>query len=109
MSSAKERQAICRAKINEDPELYKAHLEKDRMQKLLELENKKAKMTNLEREEFLLKEGIRKRKLRAEKKPTLDVGECSTCTPYRRSQSLGKAMKQVHTSLRNPLESKDVL
>ena len=77
MSSAKERQAKRRAKIREDPELYKAHLEKDRKRKLLELRNKKAKMTNDEREEFLLKEHIRMRKLRAEKKPARDVGECS--------------------------------
>ena len=93
MSSAKERQAKRRAKIREDPELYKAHLEKDRKRKLLELRNKKAKMTNDEREEFLLKERIRMRKLRAEKKPAQDVGKCSTSTPYRSSQSLGKAMK----------------
>ena len=99
MSSAKERQAKCRAKIREDPELYKAHLEKDRKRKLLELRNKKAKMTNDKREEFLLKERIRMRKLRAKKKPARDVGECSTSTPYRSSQSLGKAMKRVRTSL----------
>ena len=99
MSSAKERQAKRRAKIREDPELYKAHLKKDRKRKLLELRNKKAKMTNDEREEFLLKERIRLRKLRAEKKPARDVGECSISTPYRSSQSLGKAMKRVRTSL----------
>lgn len=84
---------------SKDPELYKAHLEKDRKRKLLELRNKKAKMTNDEREEFLLKECIRMRKLRAKKKPAWDVGECSTSTPYRSSQSLGKAMKRVRTSL----------
>lgn len=58
MSSAKERQAKRRAKIREDPEFYKAHLKKDRKRKLLELRNKKVKMTNDEREEFLLKERI---------------------------------------------------
>ena len=93
MSSTKQRQAKCRTKIREDPELYKAHLEKDRKRKLLELRNKKAKMTNDEQEEFLLKEGIRMRKLCAKKKPARDVGKCSKSTPYRSSQSLGKAMK----------------
>ena len=42
MSSTKERQAKRRAKIREDPELHKAHLEKDRKRKLLELRNKKS-------------------------------------------------------------------
>ena len=56
-------------------------------------------MTNDEREEFLLKEHIRMIKLRAEKKPARDVGECSISIPYRSSQSLGKAMKRVRTSL----------
>ena len=87
MSSVKERQAKCRAKIREDPELYKAHLEKDRKRKLLELRNKKAKMTNDEREEFLLKECIRMRKLRAKKKPAWDVGECRCATLASMTQS----------------------
>ena len=101
MASAKERQAKRRARIRENPELYKAHLEKDRKRKRLELRSTKAKMSNSEREEFLLKERIRIRKLRADKKSAQHVGECSTSgsTPYRSTQSLGKAMKRARTSL----------
>jgi len=58
MASAKERQAKRRARIRENPELYKAHLEKDRKRKRLELRSTKAEMSNSEREEFLLKERI---------------------------------------------------
>lgn len=97
MSSAKERQAKRRAKVRENPDLYKASLEKDRKRKVSELRSKKLKMSNAEREEFLLKERIRMRNLRASKKS----GECSTsvATPYRSTQSLGRAMKRARTGL----------
>jgi len=58
MARAKKRPAKRRAKIRENPELYKAHLKKDRKRKLSELRSTKAKMSNAEREEFLLKERI---------------------------------------------------
>ena len=57
MSSAKERQAKHRAKIRNNPDLYKAYLEKDRKRKAI----RKSKMSEAEREEFLLKERIRMR------------------------------------------------
>ena len=56
MSSAKDRQAKRRAKLKENSDLYKANLEKDRKRKSLKLANAKAKMSNAEGEEFLLKE-----------------------------------------------------
>ena len=56
MSSAKDRQTKGRAKLKENSDLYKANLEKDRKRKSLKLANAKAKMSNAEREEFLLKE-----------------------------------------------------
>ena len=49
-------QAKRRAKLKENSDLYKANLEKDRKRKSLKLANAKAKMSNAEREEFLLKE-----------------------------------------------------
>ena len=61
MSGAKDRQAKQRAKIKENSDLYKANLEKDRKRKSLELAHAKAKMSNDEREEFLLKERMRMR------------------------------------------------
>ena len=69
MASARERQAKRRAKIKENPELYKAYLEKDRKRKGSALITAKAQMTAKQREEFLMKERLRLRKLRATKKP----------------------------------------
>ena len=92
MSSAKERQAKHRAKIRNNPDLYKAYLEKYRKRKAI----RKSKMSEAEREEFLLKKRIRMRKLRAGNK---SAGECSTSTPYRSTQSLGKAIKRARTYL----------
>ena len=62
MSSAKDRQAKRRAKLKENSDLYKGNLEKDRKRKSLKLANAKSKMSNAEREEFLLKERMRMRK-----------------------------------------------
>ena len=99
MSSNKERQAKKRAKLKEDPERYQAHLQKDRQRKAQKLAQARAKMTEKEKEEFLLKERLRIRKLRAAKKSPCLLGEPSTGTPYRSSQSLGKALKRARTSL----------
>jgi len=52
MASAKERQAKCRAKIRENPELYKAHLKKDRKRKLSELRSKKQRCPMLSERSF---------------------------------------------------------
>ena len=102
MASARERQAKHRAKIRENPELYKAYLEKDRKRKGSALITAKAQMTAKQREEFLMKERLRLRKLRAAKKPPRNSGESSNATPYRSSQSLGKAVKRARTSLPVP-------
>ena len=101
MSSAKDRQAKQRAKIKENSDLYKANLEKDRKRKSLKLANAKAKMSNAEREEFLLKERMQMRKLRAAKKSAQHdaVGDSSNSMPYQSSQSLGKAVKRARTNL----------
>ena len=89
MASARERQAKRRAKIKENPDLYKAYLEKDRKRKSTALSKAKSEMTTRQREEFLLKERLRLQKLRAAKKPS-NCGESSnTGTPYRSSQQLG--------------------
>ena len=103
MSSARERQAKPRAKLKENPDLHKAYLEKDRKRKLLQLHNDNSKMSSKEREEFILKERIRMRELRASKQSTLpdSIGESSTSLPYRSPQSLGKAVKRACTSLPN--------
>ena len=45
-----------------------------------------------------MKERLRLRKLRASKTPQ-NSGGSSSATPYRSSQSLGKAIKRAHTSL----------
>ena len=52
-------------------------------------------MSNAEREEFLLKERMRMRKLRAAKKSAQHdaVGDSSNSMPYQFSQSLGKDVK----------------
>ena len=63
-----QRQAEHRAKIRENPELYKAYLEKDRKRKGSALTTAKAQMTAKQKEEFLMKECLRLRKLRAAKK-----------------------------------------
>ena len=97
MSSSKDRQAKQRAKIKENSDLYKAN-EKDRKRKSLKLPNAKAKMSNAEREEFLLKERIRMRKLRAAVQHDA-VGDSSNSMPYQSSQSLGKAVKRARTNL----------
>ena len=70
-------------------------LQKDRKRKSLKLANAKAKMSNAEREEFLLKERMRMRKLLAAKKSAQhdEVGNSSNSMPYQSSQSLGKAVK----------------
>ena len=99
MASARERQAKRRAKIKESPELYKAYLEKDRKRKGSALIEAMAQMSEKQREEFLMKERLRLRKLRAAKKPPQNSGESSSATPYRSSQSLGKAVKRARTSL----------
>ena len=58
-------------------------------------------MSNAEREEFLLKERMRMRKLRAAKKSAQHdaVGDSGNSMPYQSSQSLGKAVKRARTSL----------
>lgn len=99
MASAGERQAKHRAKIRENPELYKAFLEKDRKRKGSALITAKAQMTAKQREEFLMKECLQLRKLRAAKKPPQNSGESSNATPYCSSWSLGKAVKRARTSL----------
>ena len=99
MASARERQAKHRAKIRENPELYKAYLEKDRKRKGSALITAKAQMTVKQREEFLMKERLQLKKLRAAKKPPQNSVESSNATPYRSSQSLGKAVKRACTSL----------
>ena len=99
MASARERQAKRRAKIKESPELYKAYLEKDRKRKGSALIEAMAQMSEKQREEFLMKERLRLRKLRAAKKPPQNSGESSSATPYRSSQSLGKDVKRARTSL----------
>ena len=52
-------------------------------------------MSNAEKEEFLLKERMRMRKLLATKKSAQHgaVGDSSNSMPYQSSQSLGKAVK----------------
>ena len=87
MSSAKDRQAKRRAKIKKNSYLCKANLEKDRKRKSLELAHAKAKMSNDEREEFLLKERMGMRKLHAAKKSAQHdaVGDSSNCMPYQSS------------------------
>ena len=99
MASARERQAKRRAKIKENPELYKAYLEKDPKRKGSALITAKVRMSAKEREEFLMKERLRLRKLRAAKKPPQTSSESSSATPYRSSQSMGKAVKRARTSL----------
>lgn len=99
MASARERQAKRRAKIKENPELYKAYLEKDRKRRGSALITAKAQMSAKEREEFLMKERLRLRKLCAAKKPPQTSSESSSATPYRSSQSMGKAVKRARTSL----------
>ena len=72
-----------------------------RKRKSLKLANAKAKMSNADREEFLLKERMRIRKLRAAKKSAQHdaVGDSSNSMPYQSSQSLGKAVKRARTNL----------
>ena len=81
MASARERQAKHTAKIRENPKLYKAFLEKDQKRKGSALITAKAQMTAKQREEFLMKERLRLRKLRAAKKPPQNSGESSTQPP----------------------------
>ena len=92
---------IDRLSEEQNSDLYKANLEKDRKRKSLELAHAKAKMSNDEREEFLLKERMQMRKLHAAKKSAQHdaVGNSSNCMPYQSSQSLGKAVKRARTSL----------
>ena len=68
-------------------------------------------MSNDEREEFLLKERMRMRKLRAAKKFAQHdaVGDSSNCMPYQSSQSLGKAVKRACTSFQCPLKNNGML
>ena len=73
MASARERQAKRRAKIKETPELYKAYLEKDQKRKGSALIIAKAQMSAKERGEFLMKERLQLRKLRAAKKPPVNL------------------------------------
>lgn len=63
MSSNKERQARKRAKLKTDPDRYEAHLQNDRKRKAQKLAQTKARMTDEERQKFLLRERLRIRKL----------------------------------------------
>ena len=92
MASARERQVKRRAKIKENPELYIAYLEKDRKRKGSALITAKVQVTAKQREEFLMKEHLRLRKLCAAKKPQ-NSDKSNSATPYHSSQSLGKAVK----------------
>ncbi len=96
MASARERQAKRRAKIKANPSLYNDYLEKDRKRKGSALIAAKALMTVKQKEEFRVKERLRMRALCAAKKPQ---NPGNAATPYRSTQSLGKAVKRVRTSL----------
>ncbi len=99
MASARERQAKRRAKIKANPSLYSAYLEKDRKRKGSALIAAKALMTVKQKEEFRVKERLRMQALRAAKKPQNPGESSNAATPYRSTQSLGKAVKRARTSL----------
>ncbi len=64
-----------RANIKENPDRYKAYLEKDRKRKGSALITAKApvEMTAKQREEFLMKERFRLQKFHAAKQPPLNL------------------------------------
>ena len=98
MSTAKERQAKRRAKIKADPELYRAHLLKDRERKKCQRKAQKEKMSKQQLEEHQLKERLRVKNYRSKKsaKPTSSTHQE---TLYRSRQALGKAIKRLEHSL----------
>ena len=99
MSSAKERQAKRRAKIRENPELYKRYLE-DRSRKRKHRASLKETESPQELKEFQEKERKRVREYRKNLKDCEHEQDHSACaTPYRSRQALGKALKRAHHSL----------
>ena len=101
MSSAKERQAKRRAKIRENPELYKRYLEEDRSRKRKHRASLKETESPQELKEFQEKERKRVREYRKNLKDCKHEQDHSACaTPYRFKQALGKALKRAHHSLK---------
>ena len=107
MSSSKERQAKRRKRMKENKKLYDAYLEKDRKRKAERRATLKLKMSQSQLEELKVKERIRLKRYREKKK--LEAEQCSATgnesrqmnmgTPYRSTQSLGKAVKRAQVSL----------
>ena len=105
MSSCKERQAKRREKIKKNKELYDAYLDKDRKRKAAKCATLKQKMSQSQMEKHKLQERLCLRKHREKKKA--EAQQCSanegnqmaTGTPYRSTQSLGKAVKRAQVSL----------
>ena len=98
-------QAKRRAKIKQDKELYQAYLGKDKKRKATRRAASKLQMSAHQLEKHRVKERLHLRKYHEKKKlETLqstqtENGQQSTSTPYRTSQSLGKAVKRAQVSL----------
>ena len=102
MSSCKERQRKHRAKVRQNKDLYLAQLEKDRKRKALQREKARAQMSESQLQEHRAQERARVRKYK-EKKRAESLSDPPTSsndsTPYRCTQTLGKALKRVRQSL----------
>ena len=105
MSSSKDRQAKRRERLRQNKELYNTYLDKDRKRKVASRAALKSQMSQSQIEEQKLSERLRLRKYREKKR--LEAQHCNSkendqlasVTPYRTSQSLGKAVKRAQCSL----------
>ena len=102
MSTAKERQAKGRAKIQADSELHQAQLLRDRERKKCQRKAQKENMSEHQLEEHRLKERLLIKAYRSKQsmKPTSSTASTTDLgTPYRSRQALGKAIKLLEHSL----------
>ena len=104
----KEKQRRKREKIKEDQTKYVENLEKDRKRKGASRALKKQKMSNKMWEEFKVKERIRVRQYRANRKETAGTSTAIYLPniPYQSRQSFSKAKKRVLTTAKITQEKK---
>ena len=107
MSTYKERQAKQRAKLKQDKKLYQAYLDRDKKRNAVKRAVLKSQMSASQLEEHRVSERLRLRKYREKKRLVTpcaqntqsESSQSSTSTPYRTSESLGKATKRAQVSL----------
>ena len=103
-----------RAKLNSNPELKKAYLEKDRLRKIEYRTKRNQKMTAYQLKQFKLKECERMKnwyKMKKQKSKENVESSSSTeqlSTVYKSRQALGKALKKVTNNLPKSAERSDL-